>query len=302
MKGYKIHRWTKEEEQWLIDNWNAFSNEDIAKHLGVTTGAAKKKARHFKLVKSAEALSAILKAKPNGGQYQKGGLPKNTLHDNAITIRTTNRGIVSKWIRVDLGKWLPLQIYNWQQAGNTIPAGHVLRFKDQDPTNCEIDNLEVVSKQLHLSTNRKRSGSAVKPGAGHKRKAERKKACILRIDAKETERTELNNLKAEARRKKAIIKEEKLRRERMAKTRERELKRSIKMHTERKRVEPKFAMKIVDYAALISIRIDSKTIIYAKPGEDPEAVKQKYLTRLQTSHPICPREKDAAQLKRLKTA
>jgi hypothetical protein len=40
--------------------------------------------------------------------------------------------------------------------------------------------------------------------------------------------------------------------------------------------EPKFQTKKVDYSQLTAIRIDAKTIVYAKPGEDPEEVRKKY--------------------------
>ncbi|HEX8334709.1 MAG TPA: hypothetical protein VF622_18950 [Segetibacter sp.] len=50
-----------------------------------------------------------------------------------------------------------------------------------------------------------------------------------------------------------------------------------------RRREPLFKNKVVDYTQLISVRIDNKTIIYAKPGEDIEAVKRKFKGSLKAS-------------------
>lgn len=51
----------------------------------------------------------------------------------------------------------------------------------------------------------------------------------------------------------------------------------------RKMVEPQFETKQVDLAKLVSVRIDKKTCIYIKPGEDPVKAKEKYLERLRAA-------------------
>lgn len=48
----------------------------------------------------------------------------------------------------------------------------------------------------------------------------------------------------------------------------------------RKREEPKFATKQIDLSQLIAVRIDHKTTIFIKPGEDPFQAKIKYFDRL----------------------
>lgn len=42
---------------------------------------------------------------------------------------------------------------------------------------------------------------------------------------------------------------------------------------------PKFSTKAIDYSQMTSIKIDAKTTIYAKPGEDTDEVKKRYLSR-----------------------
>jgi hypothetical protein len=45
----------------------------------------------------------------------------------------------------------------------------------------------------------------------------------------------------------------------------------------------KYATRTVDYNEMISVRIDNKTTIYVKPGEDIELAKKKYLEKLTSS-------------------
>lgn len=76
---------------------------------------------------------------------------------------------------------------------------------------------------------------------------------------------------------KAKIEAEKLKKERMAILHQKNaIERS--RHEERKRSrQPAFKTKQVDYSKLITVRIDRKTTIYAKPGEDIAELKAKYL-------------------------
>lgn len=56
---------------------------------------------------------------------------------------------------------------------------------------------------------------------------------------------------------------------------------------------PLFATRAIDYSEMKAIRIDSRTIIYAKPGEDPEEVKKKYLSNKQLPKNIAPVQRSA---------
>ncbi|MBK7885158.1 MAG: hypothetical protein IPJ81_16245 [Chitinophagaceae bacterium] len=51
------------------------------------------------------------------------------------------------------------------------------------------------------------------------------------------------------------------------------------MDEERKRSRrpPTYKSKEVDYSQLITVRIDAKTFIYAKPGDDIEKLKANFL-------------------------
>lgn len=43
--------------------------------------------------------------------------------------------------------WLLLQRHVWEQANGPVPAGYVVVFKDRNPQNCALDNLELVSRR-----------------------------------------------------------------------------------------------------------------------------------------------------------
>ena len=45
-------------------------------------------------------------------------------------------------------RWIAKSRWVWRQAGRKIPDGHVLIHLDGDPKNCELDNLEPVSRAV----------------------------------------------------------------------------------------------------------------------------------------------------------
>jgi len=78
-------------------------------------------------------------------RFKCGHLPHNTKKDLEITVRTDKRGVDYKFIRISLGNWLPLHRFIWEKKNGPIPKKMKLVFKDGDPMNCELSNLELVS-------------------------------------------------------------------------------------------------------------------------------------------------------------
>lgn len=82
-------------------------------------------------------------------QFQKGGLPANTLHDGAITVRydhpKTRSGRAYKWIRISKGKWIHYHRYLWEQKYGTVPAKHVVIFKNGDTMDTRMSNLKMIT-------------------------------------------------------------------------------------------------------------------------------------------------------------
>lgn len=92
-------------------------------------------------------MPAELYAKCAPTMFKKGQMPKNTREgDGAISIRYDNRGVPVKHIRVALGKWEYLARHVWREHNGEIPKGHIVVHKDGDSMNCDIGNLELISR------------------------------------------------------------------------------------------------------------------------------------------------------------
>lgn len=90
-------------------------------------------------------------------QFKKGNLPANTAGaDGEIRIRFDHPrqgGKAYKYIRLSLSKWVLYHRYLWEQVNGAIPPKHVLRFKDGDSLNCELDNLELITFEQNMELN-----------------------------------------------------------------------------------------------------------------------------------------------------
>jgi HNH endonuclease len=121
---------------------------------GVTVNAVRRKRTDLGLKKTKESLLKIY-ARPNPGQFQKGCKSLNTLHDHAITIRIDPKtGRMYKWIRLSANIWKMLNVYLWEKAGNALPKGYLVRFKDGNTMNCASGNLELITRAENLRLNR----------------------------------------------------------------------------------------------------------------------------------------------------
>lgn len=104
--------------------------------------------------KQSEWMSRTAINKIRKTQFKTGQLPKNTLHDLAITVRPDNRGINYLWIRISLGKWQPLHRYNWERINGPIAPKMNLVFRDANTMNCNVDNLKLLTNaELGLRNN-----------------------------------------------------------------------------------------------------------------------------------------------------
>ncbi len=93
--------------------------------------------------------------KTKGTRFTKGNVPHNSIgiSNGDISIRKDNRGVAYKFIRAQLGIWVPLQVYNWEQKFGPIPKGFILRFYDNNPMNCEPENLELITRKENMIKN-----------------------------------------------------------------------------------------------------------------------------------------------------
>lgn len=80
--------------------------------------------------------------------FKKGQIPGNALTDGAITIRDGY-----KHIRISKNVWKLYQRYIWEQHNGPIKGGCAIVFKDNNPMNCDISNLELVTRKQLMNRN-----------------------------------------------------------------------------------------------------------------------------------------------------
>lgn len=166
-----MRKFTPKEDNYLLKNHCCIPAKRMAKKLGRSEGTARQRMKLLGIVvppeiveifkqesrfkkgqqpankgkKITEYMSSRGIANSKKTRFKKGHLPANTKKDLEISVRTDNRGIKYKWIRISLGKWMPLHRYVWEQSSGPISPSLKLVFKDNNPMNCALENLELVT-------------------------------------------------------------------------------------------------------------------------------------------------------------
>lgn len=177
MKKYK---WTEGEMDYLRKNYPHTSASDIAKKLHRTKKSIHQKA----LALNVKAETREVIAKPNSNSYRKGNRPwnlgvKGYMSGNKTSYKKGNkphntRSLGEIWIRADKDKDYKyiktekgvelLSHYIWKKHNGEIPAKHIIRFKDGDSMNCDIDNLMCISRaeNARMNTNREKGAKTLR--------------------------------------------------------------------------------------------------------------------------------------------
>jgi hypothetical protein len=171
--------YTKREDDFLMRNKDRIPAKRMSKMLGRSESSARQRMVRIGAIPSPEAVEIFKRgsqfgkghAPANKGkcwkefmsrrgmqnarktQFKKGNLPPNTKNNMCITIRTDKTKKDYKFIRLALGKWVPLHRYNWQQANGKIPRKMNLVFKDGDTINCDVSNLELLTNAQLMKRN-----------------------------------------------------------------------------------------------------------------------------------------------------
>lgn len=103
--------------------------------------------------KQKEWMSRAGRKRIKATQFKLGHLPHNTRTDFEIAIRNDSSGHKYQYIRVALGKWVPLHRYNWEKAKGKIRGNLKLVFKDGNTMNCEVQNLELLTPAQLMERN-----------------------------------------------------------------------------------------------------------------------------------------------------
>ena len=170
-------RWTEEELQYLREHYPDGNTAEIAEHLGRTTTAVSSAAFAYGIKKSAEFKERQMRDMISSPQsiahryakghkssfkgekwyelmpeearkkclrtaFKDGNIPHNAYAAGTEIVRDGRVYIKVSGIRT-------LQLkhrYVWEQHHGKIPEGHIIKFKDGDFMNCDIDNLYIMSR------------------------------------------------------------------------------------------------------------------------------------------------------------
>jgi hypothetical protein len=164
MKGHYIN-WTQDQLNFLKENKLAPRKELTSKFNEL-----------FKTDILQGAISSVMKRNSwdtgRTGQFKKGGVPfnKNTvglLKKNKTSFRKGNRPANYKPVgseRIDKdnninvkvadpNKWISKHRHVWESKNGKLKKNHLIRFRDGDNRNFDIDNLECVSMRENMLQN-----------------------------------------------------------------------------------------------------------------------------------------------------
>jgi hypothetical protein len=148
-----MKRWTPEQDAQLTELYKTKSSTECAEILNRPYGSIKARARALSLYKTDDAIKNLAKRK-NTGQFPKRNQPHNTVFDGCLSLRHDSNNNQSYYhIRVSMREWKMLHVYMWEIVNGSIPDGHIVVFKDKNPLNCLIENLEMVTREEHMIRN-----------------------------------------------------------------------------------------------------------------------------------------------------
>jgi len=85
--------------------------------------------------------------------FKKGNKPANTKPNGTINVRADSSGRLYQYIKIKDSHWELLQRYVWTQANGEIPIGSVVIFLDGNYLNCELSNLQVITRKENMARN-----------------------------------------------------------------------------------------------------------------------------------------------------
>lgn len=176
------HTYTQEEEALLVAKYPITPTEQLAKEMGISVSSLYNKAyalglkkikEYFtndvngnlkKLAESGRAhrftkgliphnkgkkMSPELYGKCRGTMFQKGLIPHNSKFDGYE--RISKEGYRER--RVAPGKFRPVNHLVWEEVNGPVPANHIIIFRDGNKLNCDISNLECISREENCNRN-----------------------------------------------------------------------------------------------------------------------------------------------------
>jgi len=85
--------------------------------------------------------------------FKKGNKPHNTKPVGTINVRLDSQNRPYQYIKIKDSHWELLQRYVWTKAHGEIPRGSVVIFLDGNYLNCELTNLQVITRRENMARN-----------------------------------------------------------------------------------------------------------------------------------------------------
>jgi hypothetical protein len=166
-------KWTAAKLRYLAKHYPSRSNPSIAKHLGCTEAAVMNKALKIGVRKSPEYMSnreggaatrfqsGIVPHNKGKKGWKAGGRSKDTQfksgqnpHNTGKNYQVSLRADGYLYIRLSLNHWVLYHRWLYEKVmGVTLTPDEVLRFKDGNPLNVQIENLQLTDKVGHMLQN-----------------------------------------------------------------------------------------------------------------------------------------------------
>lgn len=175
---------TPEQDAFIRDNYLTMPQKRIASTLGFSQTCLKIRLRQLGLAipkdvrrkfaaesqlkpgnipinkgrKQSEFMSPEAIERTKATRFKKGNIPHNCYHEvGKITVRHDHHNRENsrpyKYICLEVGLWKPLHVHNWEHANGPVPEGHCLWFKDENTMNCEVENLELITRKENIMRN-----------------------------------------------------------------------------------------------------------------------------------------------------
>ena len=152
VKKCEMLRWTPSEKQFLLDHYTSIGNIEIAKRLSKPNRPFKNKQvqKQMQLLgikRSKEMVNSIINRKKLKGEYSQHNFKKwETVKapEGEKRIWKTNGKSVRVVIKIN-GTFISYAHHRYIELHGSIPDGHKVYFKDNNPLNIEDENLIVLS-------------------------------------------------------------------------------------------------------------------------------------------------------------
>lgn len=178
-KGY-FKPFTKQDEQFIKDNFLLLPVKQIAKKLDASWGRVMRFLKNNNLeipkelieqrrlegrkqkgdipfnkgLKQSEYMSKEGIERTKGTRFKKGRKPHNTKQKGQIvSIKDSHNDLTYKYIKIKDNNWVLYHKYLWEKVNGKIPDNLILRFKDGDTNNVNIDNLELITRTENMYRN-----------------------------------------------------------------------------------------------------------------------------------------------------